>query len=79
MKTMLISEFKTHCVGVLNEVSTTGRHVLVTKRGKPVAQIIPVPLRPQTQSVSGDCEGLVSFSEEIVATDDSEAWETLTP
>ena len=42
MKTLLVSEFKNHCVGVLNEVADYSEEVIVTKRGKPLARIVPV-------------------------------------
>ena len=41
MKTLKASEFKTHCLAVLDEVARTGERVTVVKRGRPVAQIVP--------------------------------------
>ncbi|MEK6374057.1 MAG: type II toxin-antitoxin system prevent-host-death family antitoxin [Acidobacteriota bacterium] len=35
-------EFKTHCLALLDEVAETGREIIVTKRGKPVAKVTPI-------------------------------------
>jgi len=35
------SEFKAKCLAVLDEVERTRQPVVITKRGKPVAELIP--------------------------------------
>jgi prevent-host-death family protein len=37
------AEFKAHCLRILDEVERTGQPVTVTKRGRPVAEVKPVP------------------------------------
>lgn len=47
-------EFKAKCLALLDEVAETGRSVVVTKRGRPVARVSPVkasPPRPLLGSV----------------------------
>ena len=41
MKRMAISEFKAHALKVLNEVSKSQETIVITKRGKPLAQVAP--------------------------------------
>jgi prevent-host-death family protein len=41
MRTMAAGEFKAKCLAVMAEVNATGRPVLVTKRGKPLARVLP--------------------------------------
>jgi prevent-host-death family protein len=41
---MPAGEFKQTCLRVLDEVGTSGEPVVITKRGKPVAQLVPVGL-----------------------------------
>ncbi len=41
MRTMAIGEFKAKCLAVMAEVNSTGQPVLVTKRGKPLARVLP--------------------------------------
>jgi len=40
-ESMAVSKFKATCLGVLQRVKRTGRPVLVTRFGKPIAQIVP--------------------------------------
>jgi prevent-host-death family protein len=35
-------EFKAKCLSLLDEVAITGRELIVTKRGKPVAKLVPL-------------------------------------
>lgn len=39
---MPAGEFKAKCLALLDEVARTGRHLVVTKRGRPVAKIVPI-------------------------------------
>jgi prevent-host-death family protein len=41
METMAISRFKATCLAVLERVRTTGEPILVTRRGVPVAEVVP--------------------------------------
>ena len=43
MEEMKISEFKATCLAVLARVRRTGKPILVTRFGKPVAQVGPPP------------------------------------
>jgi prevent-host-death family protein len=42
MKTMPAGEFKVHCLKVMDEVQSKREAVVITKRGKPVAKLVPV-------------------------------------
>ena len=48
METMGISRFRATCLAVLRRVRTTGQTVRITRRGEPVADIVPPgsPERP---------------------------------
>jgi len=35
-------EFKTHCLRLMDEVAERGTSLVVTKRGKPIAKLVPV-------------------------------------
>lgn len=45
MEEIKISEFKATCLAVLARVAQTGKPILVTRFGQPVAQLIPPPRR----------------------------------
>jgi prevent-host-death family protein len=42
MRTIAAGKFKQTCLRLLDEVGVSGEPVLITKRGKPVAQLMPV-------------------------------------
>jgi prevent-host-death family protein len=42
MKKMTASTFKTNCLAVLDEVQAKHQTVVITKRGKAVAKLIPI-------------------------------------
>ena len=42
MQTMLISDFKAKAIATLKRVKQTGEPVLVTLRGEPLAEVVPV-------------------------------------
>ncbi|MGB7600398.1 MAG: type II toxin-antitoxin system Phd/YefM family antitoxin [Candidatus Sulfotelmatobacter sp.] len=41
MKKMAAGKFKVHCLAVMDEVQAKRESVLITKRGKPVAKLVP--------------------------------------
>ena len=41
MRTMAAGEFKAKCLAVMAEVNSTGQPLLITKRGKPLARVLP--------------------------------------
>lgn len=41
-RTISASRFKATCLALLDEVARTGRPVVVTKHGRPVAQVVPL-------------------------------------
>ena len=41
-RTISASKFKATCLALLDEVARTGRPVVVTKHGRPVAQVAPL-------------------------------------
>jgi prevent-host-death family protein len=73
METISVSEFKAKCLAVLQDVNTQKKRVIITKRGKPIAEVIP--------HESGDneipLEDTVVFMGDIVSPVAEEDWEVL--
>lgn len=46
MKKMAAGAFKSKCLKVLDEVQAKREAVIITKRGKPVAKLVPVDTNP---------------------------------
>lgn len=64
-RTMSAGEFKAKCLQVMEHVAATGESVVVTKRGKPVAQLGPVSRRPTT--LRGFLKGRIKSGTDIVS------------
>ena len=64
MRQIPAGKFKARCLGLLDEVATTGDPVVVTRHGKPVAQIIPCP---EATQVPNPLAGTVVFEKDIVS------------
>jgi prevent-host-death family protein len=78
MKQMAISEFKAKCLSVLDEVHKTKKPILVTRFGKPVAEVIPPSCDVVSESWIGSMKDSMKIVGDIVspATDENE-WEVL--
>ncbi|MFZ0785025.1 MAG: type II toxin-antitoxin system Phd/YefM family antitoxin [Candidatus Acidiferrales bacterium] len=46
MRTMTAGYFKAKCLAVIDQVQTTREAILITKDGKPVANLVPVDEEP---------------------------------
>ena len=78
METMPISKFKATCLAVLKRVGRTGSSILITRFGKPVAEVSPPPLPHRAATWLGCMAGTARIKGDIVspAADPSD-WEVL--
>lgn len=75
-----ISDFKATCLAVLARVRRTGQPVLVTRRGEPIAQVIPPPPDARPQSWIGCMAGKARIVGDVIAPAAGESeWEALQP
>ena len=75
---MPISKFKATCLSVLKRVGRTRKPIVVTRRGEPVAQVVPPPPRPRPKRWLGDMAGTMKIVGDIVApASDENDWEVL--
>jgi len=65
VKEMAISKFKATCLSVLEDVRKTGTPILVTRFGKPMAEIVPPP-KPKLNSWLGCMKDSAEISGDIV-------------
>lgn len=63
MKTMSAAQFKTHCLTAMDEVRATRDPVVITKRGRPVAKLVPADA--VRDDFIGHLEGLVKVQGDI--------------
>jgi prevent-host-death family protein len=69
------TEFKAKCLALLDEVATTGSTITVTKRGKPVATVIPAPKK--RKSSRGAWKGKIFIPDELLMADRSDLWDVV--
>ena len=65
MKTLSAAAFKATCLEVLDTVAETGQAVVVTKRGRPVARVVPMVSKPK--QIVGAMKGTVQIVGDIVS------------
>jgi antitoxin (DNA-binding transcriptional repressor) of toxin-antitoxin stability system len=53
MKSVAAGKFKDICLQTLDEVAATRRPVVITKRGKPVAKLVPITAPPPARTLAG--------------------------
>ena len=72
--TMPVSEFKAKCLQLLKDVETNGDRIVITKRGKPVAEV--VPSKEVIRPLRGSWKDSVKILGDIVYFDTSDDWES---
>jgi len=76
MKTMAAGEFKAKCLQVMDQVRSTRTPIVITKRGKPIAKLVPAEdhLRSTAfDSLKGKIEILGDIVSPVVPPEDWEA------
>jgi prevent-host-death family protein len=73
-KQVKASEFKAKCLALIDEVAATGEPVVVTKHGKPLAEL--VPHRTAKKSPLGIWKGKVKIVGDIISPLDVE-WDAM--
>jgi prevent-host-death family protein len=67
MKKMAAGKFKVHCLAVMDEVQSKREAVLITKRGKPVAKLVPAAEDKDRDEVFGFMAGKIKIVGNIVS------------
>ncbi len=73
METISVSEFKAKCLSVLQDVDKQKKRVIITKRGKPIAEVIP----HESEDNQIPLEDTVVFMGDILSPVADEDWEVL--
>jgi prevent-host-death family protein len=75
-RTIKAGEFKAKCLDLMDQVAAKGDVIVITKRGKPVARLVPVRDRPAT--LRGFLKGHVAATGDIVSPIDA-TWDAAKP
>ena len=68
MKAVGISQFRAHTVEILEQISRAQENIIITKRGKPLARIIPyhdMDLRALGNFIFTDNAAVIHYSRDI--------------
>lgn len=68
------AQFKAECLKLMDEVEKTRQPIVITKHGRPVAQLAPIPA--DTGSLFGYMKGTVTINGDVMAPLDVE-WNAL--
>jgi prevent-host-death family protein len=66
-KTVPATEFKAHCLALLEEVRETRQSLLVTRHGKPVVEISPYV--PKDRGRVNPLKGSILFQDDLISTE----------
>jgi prevent-host-death family protein len=73
MKTISAAEFKARCLTLMDDVSSTREPIVITKRGKPVAKLVPTG--KEKDEFIGRLKGKIEIVGDLDS-DPPEAWES---
>ena len=76
MNRILASEFKAQCLALMDRVARTGETIVVTKNGKPVAELRP-HRPPRAKSLIGLHKDRIRIDKDIVSPLGRGPWEAL--
>jgi len=76
MHTIQASKFKAQCLALMDRVARTGETILVTKNGRPVAELRP-HRGPRAKSLIGLHKGRIKIRGDIVSPVGARLWEAL--
>ena len=77
MKQIAISEFKAKCLALLEQVQKTKKPLLVTRFGKPMAQVSPAPPSADPEWFGSMKDEIKILGDIISPANDEADWEVL--
>jgi prevent-host-death family protein len=60
-------EFKARCLKLMDEVRATRRPIVITKRGRPVARLMPIEEEAPRREIFGCMKGTVTIHGDIIS------------
>ncbi len=67
IRQVAISEFKAKCLSLLADVSKTKTPLRVTRRGQPIADVIPASSDVQQRNWMGSMSGTIQITGDVVS------------
>ena len=77
-ETIPISKFKATCLRLLDHVHKTGKSIIVTRKGEPIAMVTQPPPPPKSDSWLGCMKDRIKITGDIISPVlDEKEWEVL--
>jgi prevent-host-death family protein len=73
-KSIAVSQLKTHCLRLVEEVAQHRREFVVTKRGKPMARLVPTSI-PEREDPFARLRGTLIGGERVEDFDTGAKWD----
>ncbi|MGA1842760.1 MAG: type II toxin-antitoxin system Phd/YefM family antitoxin [bacterium] len=73
METLSVSKFKATCLSVLEEVKRQKKRIVILKRGKPIAEVIPFSYEKRDIPL----KDTVTFMGDIISPVAEDEWEAM--
>jgi prevent-host-death family protein len=74
MRTIAAGKFKAHCLALMDDVQKKHQPILITKRGKPVAKLVPA--KDEKDDIFDSMKGKAKITGDIVSPAfDLDEWE----
>lgn len=78
LETISISKFKATCLRLLDTVKKTGKSILVTRKGEPIALVTPPPPPAKPEKWLGCMKDRIKITGDIISPVlDEKEWEVL--
>jgi len=77
MKEVAISEFKAKCLSLIDQVQKTKKPLLITRFGKPVAEVIPSSPKPAADWIGSMKDRIEILGDIVSPANEPEDWEAL--
>ena len=77
MKEIAVSEFKAKCLSLLDQVQKTKTPILVTRHGKPIAEVLPPSPIPQASWMGAMKDSIEILGDIISPANEPGDWEAL--
>ena len=74
MPTIQASEFKAKCLALMGEVARTGQAIVITKNGRPIAELHP-HRPPRAKSLIGLQKGRITIKGGVVSPVGANRWD----
>lgn len=75
-RTIMASKFKAQCLALLDQVAIDHVPIVVTKRGQPIARVVPIGEISMGRSTAGSVRLLAGNDEDFFST--GEGWDLIT-